>query len=107
MDDKVNKKACKVDSSNDVNPDPQQEGEIPYPFNMYGKRVKNGFLLVICLAFTILLMGSVMKPLSNHNAFLQDRFMGWLHCPIVPAALPQSRTARSIPMMSTVTQIDM
>jgi hypothetical protein len=40
MDDKVNKKACKVDSSNDVNPDPQQEGEIPYPFNMYGEREK-------------------------------------------------------------------
>jgi hypothetical protein len=52
-------------------------------------------------------MGSVMKPLSNHNPFLLDRFMGWLHCPIVPAALPQSRTVRSIPMMSTLTQIDM
>ena len=28
-----------------------QEGELPHPFNMEDKRVKNGFLLVICLAF--------------------------------------------------------
>jgi hypothetical protein len=42
MNDNVNKKkAHKVDSSNDVDPDLQQEGEIPYPFNMEDNRVKN------------------------------------------------------------------
>jgi hypothetical protein len=74
---------------------------------MEDKRVKNGFLLVVCLAFPILLMGCVMKSLSNHNPFLLDRFMGQLFSPIVPAALPQSRPARSIPMMSTLRQINM
>jgi hypothetical protein len=33
MDDNANKKkAHKVDSSKDFDPDPEQEGEIPYPF---------------------------------------------------------------------------
>jgi hypothetical protein len=41
MDDNVNKKkAHKVDSSNDVEPDPEQEGKLPHPFTMEDKRVK-------------------------------------------------------------------
>jgi hypothetical protein len=35
----------------------QHEGEFPYHFNMDDKRVKHGFLLVVCSAFPILLMG--------------------------------------------------
>jgi hypothetical protein len=51
--------------------------------------------------------GSVVKPLSNQNPFLLDRFVGQLHSPIVPAALLQSRPTRLIPMMLTLTQINM
>jgi hypothetical protein len=41
MDDNVNKKkAHKVDSSIDVDSDPEQEGELPHPFTMEDKRVK-------------------------------------------------------------------
>jgi hypothetical protein len=41
MDDNTNKKKThKVDSSNAVDPDPQQEWEMPYPFNKEDKRVK-------------------------------------------------------------------
>ncbi len=66
MDDNANKKqACKVDSSNDVNPDPEKEGEIPEPFNMKDERVKKGFLFVVCsVAFPILLIASFVKALS-------------------------------------------
>jgi hypothetical protein len=38
------KKARKVDSSNDVNPDLQQEGEIPYLFNMEGEEKIDSYL---------------------------------------------------------------
>jgi hypothetical protein len=48
-----------------------------------------------------------VKHLSNHNPFLLDRFVGKLHSPIVPAALPQSRPTRLIPMMLTLSQINM
>jgi hypothetical protein len=41
MDDNTNKKkAHKVDSSNDADPDPEQEGQLPHPFTMEDKRVK-------------------------------------------------------------------
>lgn len=66
MDDNTNrKKAQMVDSSNDVNPDPQQEGETPYPFNMEDKRAKEWILIYSMLGIATLLKASFVKPLSN------------------------------------------
>ena len=63
MDDNANKKkACKVDSSNDVNPDSEQEGELLHPLNMEDERVKNGFLFKVCSAYAALLKASFVKP---------------------------------------------
>jgi hypothetical protein len=74
MDDNTNKKkACKVDSSNNVDLDLQQEGEIPYLFNMEDKRVKNGFLFIVCSMYATLLKASFMKPLSTpHGSVTQS-----------------------------------
>jgi hypothetical protein len=67
MDDNANKKkARKVDSSNDVDFDPQQEGEIPYPFTIEDKRVKNGSY---CLAYAALLKASFVKPCFVHQIY--------------------------------------
>jgi hypothetical protein len=65
MTTQIRRRPATIDSSNDVDPDPQQEGEIPYPFNMEDKRVKKGFLFIVCLAFAALLKAIFMKPLSN------------------------------------------
>jgi hypothetical protein len=102
MDDNTKKKqALKVDFSNDVNPDPEQEGEIPDPFNMEDKRVKKWILIGHMLG--------VSHPLDGkfHEAFIKLQFIlprqihGNLSCApiilhqlcssIVPAALPQSQ----------------
>jgi hypothetical protein len=66
MDDNANKKkANKVDSSNDVDSDPQQEGEIPYPFNMEDKRVNKWILIYSMLG--------ICHPLEGkfHEAFIK------------------------------------
>jgi hypothetical protein len=62
-------------------------------------RGKNGLLFILCLTYAALLKASFVP--------LPDRFVASLCSQIVPAALPHSRPARSIPMMSTLTQIDM
>jgi hypothetical protein len=55
MDDNANKKkADKVDSSNDVDPDPEQEGELPHPFTMEDEWVKRWIHIILCLAYTTL-----------------------------------------------------
>jgi hypothetical protein len=70
MDDNTKKKqALKVDFSNDVNPDPEQEGEIPDPFNMEDKRVKKWILIGHMLG--------VSHPLDGkfHEAFIKLQFI--------------------------------
>jgi hypothetical protein len=67
MDDNANKKkACMVDSSIDVNPDREQEGELPHPFNMEDERVKKWILICGMLG--------ICRPLHglSHEAFIQS-----------------------------------
>jgi hypothetical protein len=114
MDDNTKKKqALKVDFSNDVNPDPEQEGEIPDPFNMEDKRVKKWILIGHMLG--------VSHPLDGkfHEAFIKLQFIlpRQIHgnpvlCSNYTALVTQfnstsSTASKSIPMMSTLTRIDM
>jgi hypothetical protein len=71
MDDNANKKkAHKFDSSNDVDPDPEQEGELPHPSTMEDKRAKRWIHIYSMLG--------IHHPLEGKFC---EKFIKFLHFP--------------------------
>jgi hypothetical protein len=65
------KKAHKVDSSNDVDPNPEQEGELPHPFYMQDERVKRWIHIYSMLG--------ICRPLEGKY---HEKFIKFLHFPL-------------------------
>jgi hypothetical protein len=74
---------------------------------MENERVKKWILIYSMLGVCCPLEGKFCEVFIKCHTPLPDKFMGQLHNPIVLAALPQSRPTRSIPILSTLTWINL
>jgi hypothetical protein len=108
MDDNTKKKkACKVDSSIDVDPDLEQDGELPHPFNTEDERVKKWILICGLLGICRPLDGLSCQAFIESESIPPGQICGTPGlCSFLPPLVTQSNSTSSITAMKLACKVN-